>query len=73
MVEVVVHSKENKSHLYQPGDDLERFLVHIHTCKKNEATRRKLEKYLPSLYRLLEKGKVAPDEIISDVMAVYDR
>lgn len=71
MVDSVLHDKENKGHLYQPGDDLERFLVHIHTCKKQNS--RRMERFMPTLFRHLEQGKVTAEEIVKDVMAVYDR
>ena len=70
-VDVVIHDKENKGHLYHDGDNLERFLVHIHTCKKQNS--RRLDKFMPNLHRLLEQGKVSAEDIVTDVMAVYDR
>ncbi|CAB9520358.1 expressed unknown protein [Seminavis robusta] len=72
------HSSSNSSdgenakapHLFQAGDNLERFLVHIHTCKKNDSKR--LGKFMPRLTRDLERGKFATEEIVQDLMSEYD-
>ena len=37
LVEVTPVDKENKGHLFQPGDSLEKYLVMIHTCKKQNS------------------------------------
>jgi hypothetical protein len=57
-------------HFLLPGDNLHKFLTHIHTCKKADS--RRLSKFMPSLNHDLSMGNHAAEDLVGDFMMEYD-